>query len=481
MKRRTYSRAPEAPGGEATASRRIALRMVSSSRAPDGATMVHVLEQARDRGEINALDAGLAQEIARGVSRQRRWLEHVLARYLHKPLPKQAAAVQDALLIGLYQALFLERIPSHTIVDETVKLVKSTRTETGYHGLANAIMRRVVREQRADLLPGENEPWLLRYSVPEWLASEAGQVFQNGNARDFFAASNESAPLNLRIVHRPGVPSPEVLAERLRGETVDLTGAVPEIGAGRFLKDCLVVQGRGVSPGHLPSFRQGLVTAEDEGAQIVGLLAGARPGMRILDLCASPGGKASHLADLAERRFARFVATDVDEEKLQRLRETLQRLDLAESIELKLESALDAPEFREAFDLVVVDAPCSSLGTLRRHPEVRWRQKVSNIRALARQQREILDRAASFVAPGGHLLYSVCTFTRQETDLVREHFLSTHGVEFEAAGEPEGMPVDAAGFRDGSGAWRILTHRDRVDTFYVARFRRRGMPQNTDN
>lgn len=455
----------------ASPSRRAALAMLTQARDPKSPGLDSWLDEARSRGELSPQDAALAREIAYGVCRHRLSLERIVERYLHKPLPKQAWQVGECLLIGAYQALHLERVPAHSIVDESVRLVASARTEVGYRGLVNAIMRRIVKEERSRV---ETDPaaatWLVRHSVPDWLASEGGQVYRGKTNEAFFAASNEHAPLQLRVTGQAESLLPAELEDRLRGEIVDHTHSVPEIERGRHLGECLTIRGRGVAPEFLPSFRRGLVTAEDEGAQIAGWLAGAQEGQEILDLCASPGGKASHLLDIARRR-ARLVACDVSEQKLHRLRETIQRLGLTNITELRNAHDMRADAIPDRFDLVLVDAPCSGLGTLRRHPEIRWRRSARDLRSLARQQTELLDQAAPFVKPGGHLVYSLCTFTLSETDEVVDRFLASHP-EFQPAPAPEGLPFDDTPFRSGTGRWRTNPHEHGCDAFYIARFQR---------
>ncbi len=456
----------------AAPARTLALAMLKEVRNPRGRGMDAVLEHARRSGQIGAQDVALAREIAYGVCRRRRWLEEILARYVHRPLPSGAVRVHEALLCGIFQAIYLHRIPPHSIVDETVRLTGQVRTEAGYRRLANAVMRRIVETPRAELLPGPDVSWPVRESMPDWLASEAGQVLPTNELHQFFAALNEQAPLSLRIT-RPAAESPEVpIEERLRGEVVDLTHALPEIAPGRFLPECLHVRARGLSPEYLPLFQRGFVTAEDEGAQFAGWLAGPRPGMSVLDLCASPGGKTAHLLDLMDRRPARFVATDVGEEKLDRLRETLDRLALRPLVETREVSTL--PEHYEpaTFDLVLVDAPCTGLGTLRRHPEIRWRRSPRQVRELAQTQAELLRQAATWVRPGGTILYSVCTFTVLETDRVIDEFLHENTPAFTPAEAPEALPFDTAPFSAGPGKWRTFTHRHACDTFYVAKLQR---------
>lgn len=459
--------------GSPTPARELALRLLLLADDASAPGLDALLADARATNQYSRADLSLAREIAAGVCRHRRWLEQLLDRFLHHPLPAGAARVRTALLAGLYQAVYLDRIPAHTLVDETVRLVGTVRTEAAYRGLANAIMRRVVVTPREELIEPPDLTWPIRHSVPDWLASEAGQVLGNGEAEALFAALNEHAPLSLRLTAQEPRLAPAQLVDRLRGEIVDAVGRVVEVGPGRLLADNIAVRARGLDPESLPSFQAGLLTAEDEGAEVVGWLAGPRPGDRLLDLCASPGGKTSHLADLTGRRHARLVASDVSERKLDRLRGTLRRLGLESQVEVRLADSLAADgELAGSFDVVLVDAPCSGLGTLRRHPEIRWRRSPAAIRALARQQRELLTHAARFVAPGGHLIYSVCTFNRAETDGVADAFAAEHA-NFSPAPAPEGLPFDSAALSTGRpGRWRTWTHRDGCDSFFIARWQR---------
>jgi 16S rRNA (cytosine967-C5)-methyltransferase len=451
--------------------------MLEQARDPRAPGMDTWLDEARSRGEISPQDAGLAREIAYGVCRHRRRLERVVDKFLEKPLPKGAWHVYETLLIGAYQVIYLDRVPSHSIVDESVRLVASARTEESYRGLVNAIMRRVVREHRETTPPPGEDPknWLDRHSVPDWLASEGGQIYRNSANEQFFAASNETAPLQLRVTTQVEGLSLVEIEERLRGEIVDITHTIPDVERGRFVEECLTIRGRGIAPEFLPSFRKGMVTAEDEGGQIAGWLAGAQPGMRVLDLCASPGGKAAHMMDLAKRNLD-LVACDVSEQKLHRLRETLQRVGLLALCDVRLADTMRAPEFTESFDLALVDAPCSGLGTLRRHPEIRWRRSARDLRNLSRQQSDILEQAAPLVKVGGTLVYTVCTFTMSETEDVVSRFLGAHR-EYRLTGPPEGLPFDEKTFRSAEGRWRSAPHLHGCDAFFIARFRKNSVTE----
>ncbi len=448
--------------------RRVALDALVQGLSPKTKGVDVVLDAARVEGTIDARDLALAQEIAYGVCRHRRWLEQILNRFLHKPLPAGAAKVHEALLMGIYQAIFLDRVPMHAIVDETVRLVRVSRTEKGYHGLANAIMRKVADQPREALVPGEGIPWPVRLSIPDWIASEAGHVLAGEGPEKLFEAMNQPAPLHLRITGGIDEEKLKEFEDRFRGEVVDQAGAVPEIDRGGMLSESLHVRGRGFVPSDLPSFRQGLITVEDEAAQLTGWLSGVKPGDSVLDLCASPGGKTSHIADLMNRT-GRLLATDISDAKLERLRETLTRLQLGEFVETRLASDIAG----EQFDVVLVDAPCSGLGTLRRHPEIRWRREPKDLKNLAKQQGKLLRQAAGHVRPGGVLVYSVCTFTQVETDLAADRFLQGNG-EFSALDAPEGLPFIEPPLRAGPGRWRVWPHRNDGDAFFIARLIRKA-------
>lgn len=437
--------------------RTLALRLIAEVAKPHGRSIEQLLETERRHHRPD--DAGLAREIAAGVCRRRLWLEHVLARFVERPFGPADHAAHDALLMGIYQAAYLDRIPAHTIVDETVELVGVRSPQL--RALSNAVMRKVVALSKEELLPAYEDSIELRFGLPGGLVEEIEHVLPNPAECEAFCASiEEPAPLCLRRVARPGVgPTDEALRE---------AGAEPDT----LIPGSFIVDSRSVSPTTIPGFADGFLTVEDTGGQIAGYLAGAKPGDRILDLCAAPGGKTAHLADVAERRAARIVACDISEKKLELLRSTLVRLGLEESVERRLSEDVLENELDGSFDLVLVDAPCSGLGTLRRHPEIRWRRDDEAITKLSATQSKLLEAAARLVAQGGTLVYSVCTFTKRETDDVADQFQRTLGKRFSPAMAPEGLPFDAARFSAGMGRWRTWSHRDGCDAFFVARWRR---------
>jgi len=437
----------------ASAARRIALAVLLRADDPKAPGVDALLDERCARQEVSREDAALARMIVFGVLRRRTALEHALARFMRNPVAERP--IHFALLCGAYQHLALDRVPAHAIVNETVELVAAQQEGGRFRGMANAVMRRITEMPRSEFAKGH---WLVDCSVPEWLAHEAADVLPSGEVEAYFRASNEPAPLCFRTCGgRIGV-------EELEKEL--LAAGAMRVERSRFMPECLIVEGLRAEA--LASFREGRATVEDEGAQIACHLAGPRGGeKRVLDLCASPGGKTAHLADLVAAD-CEIVATDVSEKKLERMRDTLQRVGLADRVRADLAENVLATD-TEGFDLVLVDAPCSGLGTLRRHPEARMRRSPEGVRELATIQDRILDGAAKVVRPGGTLAFSVCTWTRAEGEDRARRFLAGHP-EFRQAAAPVGLPFDAAAFASGDSLWRTWTHRHGCDAFTVARF-----------
>ncbi|MBX3729089.1 MAG: hypothetical protein KF858_07870 [Candidatus Sumerlaeia bacterium] len=425
-----------------------------------------LVEEAAARAHATPADAALAREIAFAVARHRLWLEHLLAARIERPLQGFASAVHEALLGGLAQYLFLDRVPVHALVDETVRLAGAQPQGARLRGLVNAVMRRLTAQPREALLPPAHTPWRLRHSIPKPCAVEVVGVLGEAGAEAFFGASNGTAPLCLRV--RPSAPGG--LTERLHDEIAAVTGQAVALQPGRLVPGSLAVRARGLAPDRVPAFAEGLVTVEDEGAQAACLLAlgGARP-TRVLDLCAAPGGKSAHMAD-ALGSDARVTACDVGPPKLRRLEATLARLGLADRIAVRLSEEMLA-DAAARFDLVLVDAPCSGLGTLRRHPEIRHRRHAEDFENLARLQYDLLTRSARLVAPGGVLAYTVCTVGHSETAGVVDRFLVLNP-DFVPAPIESSLPFDHEALQCAPGQWRVLPQDWDCDGFFVARLRR---------
>jgi len=394
---------------------------------------------------LDARDRALAMTLAYGTVQRCRTLDHVLAQLSSRPLAKLDPEVLAALRLGLFQLLYLDGVAEHAAVNESVELVK--RSGRGGAQLVNAVLRRAGREGRALLAQlGDRtaQEAALAHSVPDWLAElwfdELGAV----EARALLATVNEPPESALRI---------NTLRAPLELELpVATTPAGPELPEGRVLAAPFDVFGSAL-------WQDGLLTPQSRASMLVARALAPEPGQRVLDLCAAPGGKTTHLAALMGGE-GEIVAVEVHPGRAQALRTTCERMGAvnvrvvtADARSPDLDPDLD-PDGGGGFDRVLVDPPCSGLGTLQSRPDLRWQERRSRLGELAAQQLELLRAGAARLRPGGALVYSVCTISAAEGDGVVERFLAgTPGFELEHCR-------------------RLLPHRDHTDGFVIARLRR---------
>lgn len=471
---------PDRGPGRANPGRRLALKVLREVDE-DGAFLNLALDQALERSRLGSSDRSLATELAYGVVRWRGRLDWVLDRLSSRPVRELPGFIRNILRMGLYQLLFLERIPPHAAVAEAVALAH----EFGHRGtaaLVNAVLRQAARRGREVPLP-EPEPDPVRriaveWSHPEWLVRRWLERWGPEKTSALCAVDNEAAPVTLRTnLLRT---TREDLLARLRAE-----GATA--GPGRFFPEA-VVYGGPQPLRELESYRAGLFTVQDEAAMAPARAVRPQPGWLVVDACAGVGGKSTHLAELMGDR-GRIVACDLFEHKLRLLERTAERLGL-KSIEARVLDARTLPtgDLAGKADAVLVDAPCSGLGVLRRRPDLRWRMRENDLVELARLQREILTAAAGCVRPGGVIVYATCTLEREENEEVVEGFLASNlefvvDDAFAAAGlDPavEGLDIggptvqSCPGRRERGGSL-VFTPRSRgPDGFYVCRLVRFG-------
>jgi 16S rRNA (cytosine967-C5)-methyltransferase len=381
-------------------------------RIEDGA-YAHVLVPAMLRGSgLGDRDRAFATDLVYGTLRAQRRLDDLLAHAASRPVRRLDPPVRAALRLGAYQ--LLHDVPRHAAVSETVDALGARSPRA--RGFVNAVLRTLTR-----LGPPWPEPdaEAVRLSYPDWLMERMTHDLGAGDARDALIAMNEPATVVLRT------RDPEGVEHELR-----VAGA--SVTRGALVPDALVVRGIG-DPAALPAVREGRATPQDQGSQAVVAALGAQPGERVADVAAAPGGKATAIAEIVGPD-GMVAALDVDAGRVRLVREAAERLTLTNLCPLVADGR--AVPFRAAaFDRVLLDAPCSGLGVLRRRPDARWRLDEHAIDGLADLQTQLLASAAELVRQGGVLVYSVCTLTRAETIDV-DDWAAEHMTDFEAAAPP---------------------------------------------
>ena len=425
-------------------------------RVAEGA-YASVLLAARE-GELAPLDRALCHELVMGVLRQQLWLDYLIEHYANRKVVTLDESVRIALRIGLYQLRFLSRVPASAAVNESVNLVHLARLRSAAT-LVNAVLRRATREPEVDPVSNIQDP-LERLSVatshPAWLLERWIEAFGNDEAEAFARANNEPAPTAFRVV-KSHAQEADVL-EALRAGGAELVPSKIAAGAWR-------ISGAGSLLSELAA--AGKIYIQDEASQLVALLLDVTPGLRVLDLCAAPGSKTTQIADLTSDS-GMIVASDLHEHRLRTVSSSAQVQGLKRIHSVALDGLQPLPLLESSFDRVLVDAPCSGTGTLRRNPEIRWRISPADIQDLAGRQTQLLRNAARVVRPEGRLIYSTCSVERDENEDVVQTFLENNET-FRLVD----LTVDAK-LKTSLGAARTWPHREGSDGFFVCAFERSG-------
>jgi 16S rRNA (cytosine967-C5)-methyltransferase len=434
-----------------------ALRMVSTGRHD----LPQALAKVRSRLE-DERDRALAAEIATGSLRWQAASDYLVADTTGRPVSRLDPEVLDILRLTLFQLIHLERVPASAAVNDAVSLTRKAGKGSA-SGLVNAVLRRVSRERRTLPLPGRPQDASDRtaaraylsvtLSHPEWLVDRWLERYGFDAAESWARFNNTPAPLTLRVNRLRATP--DLVAGELVKEGV-------RVEPGRFAPDALiVVEG---NPLATTLAGTGVFFVQDEASQLVALLVGARPGERILDACASPGGKTTAMAGAMSDRGL-IVATDLRGRRLELLVRTVVASG-ATSIRILRADAERPLPFSPVFDAVLLDAPCSGLGVIRRDPDVKWRRSPDDFRRLTGSQGRLLEQAANVLRPGGRLIYATCSSEPEENDDVVQAFLRARS-DFRP-GAPQGLPDQVAALLDPEGLLRTLPHRDGLESFFAA-------------
>ena len=410
---------------------------------------------ALPESDMSREDRALSQEIILGVLRWQRSLDYLIERYSNRSITRLDLSVLIALRIGLYQLRYLSRVPESAAVNESVNMAKRARVASAAP-LVNAVLRKAARHSNETIGEGIADP-VERASVelshPRWMLERWGSVFGQSDTRQLAVANNTPPPTAFRV---------NTLRASDRQVLADLNSAGVASKESRIAAGAFVVE-RGPMSAVIAAAQRGAIYVQDEASQLVSILLEPTVGDRVLDLCAAPGSKTSHIAALANDK-AQILACDRHHHRLLTLRAACERLG-AQSIEaLALDATAGLPFItsRNEFDRVLVDAPCSGTGTLRGNPEIKWRLFADDITRLAELQLSLLESGASAVAAGGRLVYSTCSIEQEENEQVVSRFLEkTTLFRLIKPNAPDGL-ITSDGFV------RTFPHRDDTDGFFAS-------------
>jgi len=407
-----------------------ALLRVEKSGAYSNLVLQGLCNRAAERDEVKPEDNRLAMELLYGVLRRRMFLDAWIEDLAKRPISKIDPPVLQVLRLALYQLVFLDRIPQHAALAESGKLLRLIERKHAV-GFVNAVLRNWQRRWRAEKfdprLPKDAlERISVSYSIPKFIVDLwRKEAIERGLSEE----RKILADLRIRAEAANKIPPLVLCPNPVKIESAELTQELKDHQAaprkGYYAEGSLLLPGSDLAKVAL-LMEDGLCHAMDQSAQLVGLMLEAEPGMRVLDTCSAPGGKSLQIAGLMQGQ-GKLIALDLHESRLELLRYQA-KLHGFDSIEtLTADASLDIEGLEhESFDRVLVDAPCSALGIIRRHPEIRYRRKAADIAERARVAKAILDNAWKYVKPGGSLVFAVCTYTREEGIEQLQHFAETH-------------------------------------------------------
>lgn len=419
-----------------------------------------VLKKQLAQSELDSRDAGLATQICFGILQNKFLLDFYLSRFSNIPLKRMEAKVVQALRIGLYQMLFLTRVPHSAAVNSAVEMTRKHCKNQRAPGMVNGILRAVERTlDRLPTIPAEDEAEYLStlYSHPKWLVELWLKQLGRQETERLLAADNSAPPVTAQV-------------NTCKISCVALLSRLSEAGVDAqvhpWLKDCIIIRHTGDLE-RLDSFRDGLFYVQDPASRLAVMAAGVKPNMRILDACAAPGGK-SFAASMDMENRGEVISCDLHSHKKKLMQAGAERLGLDCMKPQTTDATRFCPEWEEAFDLVIADVPCSGLGVIRKKPDIRYKDPEL-LEGLPEVQSRILENVCRYVKPGGVLLYSTCTVLERENEAIVDAFLKTHD-EYSLEGFSLPSPIGTI----QEGRLTLYPHLHDTDGFFFAKLRRKA-------
>lgn len=431
-------------------------------------TLDAVMEKAfRKHFNLERRDRALTMELVYGCLRQRARLDWVIDQFSRTPREKMEAPVQNVLRLGTYQLLHMDRIPPSAAVNESVNLIKASHPEWVAR-FVNGLLRSIERGRDEIRWPDrKTDPsaWLaIETSHPAWLVERWIKRYGMDDASALCEANNQIPILAIRV---------NTLRLKRDQLLLFLRKEVPAIEPSPYSPEGLLLKGFSGNVTRLTGYKAGWFQVQDESSQLVSHLVSPQPGDLILDACAGLGGKTTHLAQIM-RNLGRILALDIHGGRLERLRENAQRLGIKNIEVIKKDVTQSLTNLGgKKIDCILVDAPCTGLGIIRRNPDIKWRRQPEDFSRMAERQGQILDEAAPLLKPGGVLVYATCSLEPEENEEVIKNFLGRHP-EFETEDPKSALSGKAAEMVENDRFLRTYPHRHRTDGFSAMRMRRKG-------
>ena len=419
-----------------------------------------VLKKQLAAAGLDSRDAALATQLCFGVLQNQLLLDFYLASFSNIPLKRMEGKVLQALRLGAYQMLFLTKIPHSAAVNRSVEMTRAHCKNPRAAGMVNGILRSMERSlNRLPTIPQEDPAAYLStlYSHPAWLVKEFILSLGQEEAAQLLAENNSQPPTYIMV-------------NTLKTTAEELTAQLEEhritVAPHPWMENCLLLSKTGALE-QLDAFQQGLFYVQDPASRLAAIAAAPAPGMRVLDCCAAPGGK-SFACAIAMGDRGEVVSCDLHPHKKALIQAGADRLGLTCIHPKTADASAFRPEWEGAFDLVLVDAPCSGLGVIRKKPDIRYKDPEA-LAGLPAVQSAILANAARYVRPGGTLLYSTCTLLRRENEEVAGRFLET-----DSTFKPESFTLPGPVGTAASGMVTLWPHRHGTDGFFICKLRKEG-------
>ena len=402
---------------------------------------------------LEVKDKGFANELIYGTIKWRLRLDYVLDQFSKTPVKKMKPFIRQLMRMSVYQILFLDKVPASAAINEAVKIMHK-RKMSNLSGFVNGVLRNIDRNKSEITYPNLS----VYYSIPEWIITRWMKYYGEMETKAICESLSQRARVCIRINNLKTTKDKVKALLSEEGITVLEEGFLPE--------SLYIHAPNGIH--HSPSFKAGLWTVQDESAMLVGHVLGPEKGDEILDVCSAPGGKTVHLAELMQNE-GHIIGADVHEHKIELIEKIAKRLG-ASIVEGKLQDGMLINEdWKEKFDKILLDAPCSGLGIIKRKPDIRYAKDETAIRDINNIQRKLLKNAINYLKKDGILVYSTCTLTQEENQNMVEYALSL-GLQLDAI--PYDMPACLKPYIKDNAYIEILPHVTDTDGFFMARFRK---------